>query len=338
MNVTIMGAGSWGCALARILGDNGNDVMMYDTNEETIEQINNTHTSSKLSNGSLPLCVSGTTELNEAIDFSNVIVLCVPTKFMRSALKNIGKNLKGEKLFVNASKGVEPDTFKRVSEIVEEEIPANLLKGYVAIYGPTHAEEVIEQKLTLASAVSENENYAKLVQQLFNNTDYFGVETGDDVIGAELCGALKNIYALAGGMLEGLGYGDNAKAGLITRALREIKQIVTAQGGKASTVVGLTGVGDLIATATSHHSRNFQAGLQLVSGKSADEIMSSMTMVVEGVRAVQAIYPLCKQLGLNCPIIEAIYDVVYNKKNAYLAIKDVMLNPTQTTKGAVKKV
>jgi len=324
MNVCIIGAGSWGSGLARILGDNGNDVLMFDTSIDTVKEINETHTNSKLPGGKLPLNVTATLEIDKALDYSNVIILCVPTKVLRIVLKNINSNLKSAKLFVNASKGLEPDSLKRVSEVVKEEINQDKISGFVALTGPSHAEEVIEQKLTMVCSVSENAEHAKLVQELFNNTDYFRVYTSADLVGAELCGAIKNVYAIASGLLEGLGYGDNAKAALITRALVELKKIVVAMGGEESTIGGLTGVGDLIVTATSHHSRNFQAGLKLASGADLNEAVSSISMVVEGARTAEAVYQACKKLNLDCPIINAVYDIIYNRKDVKEVIKGIM--------------
>ena len=325
MKVSIIGAGSWGSALARILGDNGNDVIMFDLDEETILSINLSHTTPKLPNGKLPLNFLGTTNINVALE-NEVIILCVPTKALRSVLKDINKIIKTPKLFVNASKGIEPDSLKRVSEIVKEEINGNLIKGYVALYGPTHAEEVIEQKLTLACSCSENSEHAKLIQSIFNNCDYFRVYSSNDLIGAEVCGAIKNVYAIASGVLHGLGYGDNAKAGLITRALLEIKKIVVKLGGNESSITSLTCIGDLIATCISHHSRNFQAGVKLAEGKDITEAQNSISMVVEGVRTAEAIHELCLKLNLDCPIIEAIYKVL-NKQDAKTIIKELMNRP-----------
>ena len=313
MNITIIGAGSWGCGLAKILSDNSHNVMLYDLDKQAVDNINNFHKCAKLPDGKLPENVFATNKLITALDFSTIIIICLPTKAIRAVLKEINKNLADKKLFVNTSKGVEPDSLKCVSEIVREEIDSAYIKGYVALCGPTHAEEVIEQKLTLASSVSENYEDAKVIQKLFSNETYFRVYTSDDVIGTELCSAVKNVYALASGMLEGLGYGDNAKAGLISRALLEIRQIVLAFGGKESSIFGLTGIGDLIATCMSPHSRNYQAGIQLAKGSNIDEAVSSVHMVVEGVRTAMSIHQACVKHKLNCPIIEAIYNVVYLK-------------------------
>jgi len=313
MNVTIIGAGSWGCGLARILADNRNDVLMYDLNIENVNSINNEHRGLKLKNNILPNNVKASNDLDNALNFSKVIIICLPSSAIRNALKEINLKLDESKIFVNTSKGVEPDSLKLISQIVQEEIDSKFITGYVDLSGPTHAEEVIEQKLTLSSSASENEELSKLIQTLFSNDSYFRVYTSNDVVGTEICGAIKNVYAIASGMLEGLGYGDNAKAGLISRALMEIRQIVPMFGGKEHTIFGLAGVGDLIVTCFSKHSRNFQAGYKIALGNNLDDAVSSINMVVEGVRTTRSIYQACKKWGLNCPIIDAVYNVIYNQ-------------------------
>lgn len=325
MNVTVIGGGSWGSALARILGDNGHDVIIYDQSLEIVNEINTYHTNkSKLPVGVLPLNVSACVNMEEALLNAEVIVTAVPTKVIRGVLKEMNKVLTHKCLFVNASKGLEPDTFLRISEIVEQEISTNFIEGFVALTGPSHAEEVINQLLTIVCSVSENKKYAKLVQKLFNNPKYFRVYTSYDLKGAELCGALKNIYAIASGMLEGLGLGDNARAGLISRALVELRRIIISFGANEETVYGLTGLGDLVVTTTSHHSRNFQAGYRLATGKNLQETISSMTMVVEGVRSCIAAYQYARLHNLETPIIDAVYDVLYNNKPVKTAVSQLM--------------
>lgn len=325
MQVTVIGGGSWGSALARILGDNGHDVIIYDRTLEVVNEINLYHTNkSKLPVGTLPLNVSATVNLEEALKNSNVIVIAVPTKVIRAVLKEMNLVLTHKSLFVNASKGLEPDTFLRVSEIVYQEINNELIEDFVALTGPSHAEEVINQLLTTICAVSNNKKAAKLVQSLFNNNKYFRVYTSYDLVGAELCGALKNIYAIASGMLSGIGLGDNAKAGLISRALVEMRRFVISFGASEETIYGLTGLGDLVVTTTSHHSRNFQAGYRLATGKNLEETISSMTMVVEGARTVVAAYQYARVHDLETPIIDAVYDVLYNKKAVKTAINQLM--------------
>lgn len=323
--VTVIGAGSWGSALARILGDNNNDVLLYDKNIDVVNEINHFHTNkSKLPNGCLPLTVNATSNLEEAINFSNTIVISIPTKVLRSTLELINEYLDTPKLFVNTSKGLEPKTHLRVSEVVKEVIDDKYIKGFVALTGPSHAEEVILQLLTAVCSVSTNPDDAKFVQELFNLNTYFRVYTGHDLVGSELCSAIKNVYAIASGMLVGLGFGDNAKAGLISRALVELRRIVVALGGKEETVFGLTGVGDLIVTTTSHHSRNFQAGVKLSQGKNLEETIASMSMVVEGARTAEAVYDLARKLNLETPIIDAVYRVIYEKENVKQVIKELM--------------
>lgn len=323
--ISIMGAGSWGSALARILGDNGNDVLIYDVDKNIVDEINNFHTNKdKLPVGSLPLNVNATFNIEEAVDYSDVIVLSVPTKVLRVVLKNINSCIKNKKLFINTSKGIEPETFLRVSEIVNQEINNDFIKGFVALTGPSHAEEVIKQQLTIVCSVCETNEYAVLVQQLFNNPHYFRVYTSSDLIGAEICGALKNIYAIASGMLYGLGLGDNARAGLISRALVEMKRFCLFANANEETVFGLTGLGDLVVTTTSHHSRNFQAGVKLATGSNLEETIASMTMVVEGARTVQAAYQKALELNIEVPIIEEVYKVIYNHKSVQNAVNDLM--------------
>ena len=325
MKVTVIGGGSWGSALARILGDNGHDVIIYEQSLEIVNEINIYHTNkSKLPVGTLPLNVSATNNLSKALIECNVIVIAVPTKVIRNVLQEMNNVLTHKSLFVNASKGLEPDTFLRVSEIVYQEINNDLIEDFVALTGPSHAEEVINQLLTTICAVSTNKKAAKLIQSLFNNNKYFRVYTSYDLIGAELCGALKNIYAIASGMLSGIGLGDNAKAGLISRALVEMRRFIISFGAQEDTIYGLTGLGDLVVTTTSNHSRNFQAGYRLATGKNLEETISSMTMVVEGARTVVAAYQYARVHNLETPIIDAVYDVLYNKKPVKTAINQLM--------------
>lgn len=323
--ITVIGAGSWGSALARILGDNQNEVLLYDKDSVLVEEINQYHTNkTKLPIGMLPQIVKATTDINQAVSYSDIIVLSIPTKVLRSVLEEIEEVIDSKKLFINTSKGLEPKTFLRVSEILYQVIDQNYIEGFVALTGPSHAEEVIRQLPTTICSVSNNKEHAIKIQLLFNNSIYFRVYTGSDLVGSELCGAIKNVYAIASGMLEGLGYGDNARAGLISRALVEMKRVVTALGGKEDTVFGLTGVGDLVVTTTSHHSRNYQAGLKLAQVNDLESTIASMSMVVEGARTAEAVYEVSKQLNLETPIIDAVYHVIYEKQNVKNAVSELM--------------
>jgi glycerol-3-phosphate dehydrogenase (NAD(P)+) len=325
--IVIIGAGSWGSGLARIIGDNGYEIMMYDVNQEQVDEINQFHTNrAKLPVGNLNTTVKATTNLNDAINFGEIIVLVVPTAVIRSVLKQINQVIKQPKIFVNASKGLEPNTFKRVSEIVDEEIKANYLQGFVALTGPSHAEEVILQMLTLVTASSKNLEHAELIQRIFSNQTYFRVYTINDLIGAELCGSLKNVIAIASGIVTGLGYGDNTKAALITRGLVEIKRIATFLGADEKTIYGLAGLGDLVVTCMSEHSRNYQAGYKIGNGKNLEQTLSEMTMVVEGARTAIAAHQIIAKYEIYAPIIEAVYEIIYLKQDPRERILRLMQN------------
>ncbi|MDD4001069.1 MAG: NAD(P)-dependent glycerol-3-phosphate dehydrogenase, partial [Bacilli bacterium] len=299
----------------------------YDTAIEIVDEINTYHTNkSKLPNGSLNENVKATNDLKEAVNHASIILLAVPTSVIRTVLKEINAVINSRKLFVNASKGLEPHTFKRVSEIVVEEIENEYLEGFVALSGPSHAEEVILGMLTLVTAVSSNLKQAQLIQNLFSNQTYFRVYTLTDLIGVEICSSLKNIIALASGIIAGLGYGDNTRAALITRGLVEIKRIATALGGEDNTVFGLAGLGDLIVTCTSLHSRNYQAGYKIGSGKDLKQTLSEMTMVVEGARTALAAQQIILEYGIYAPIIEAVYDIIYHEVEPKARIAQLMKN------------
>ena len=324
-NVTVIGAGSWGCALGRILADNKYNVLLYDIDQKTVNEINEFHTNSnKLFNAKLPDNVKATSDIKEAIEYSQIIVLVVPTAVVRGVLRQINLVIDNNKLFINASKGMEPETFKRVSEIVSEEIDNKYLEGFVALTGPSHAEEVVNQKLTVIGAASDNIEHAKLVQTMFSNHQYFRVYTVNDLIGAELGGSLKNIYALATGIVDGIGFGANAKAAVITRALVEMKRLAKVLGAKEDTLNGLTGVGDLIVTCTSNLSRNYQAGLMIGKGDNLEEALSKMTMVVEGARTCISAYQAARKYNVYNPLIDGVYDIIYNHKSPYDVLKQFM--------------
>ena len=332
-NITIIGAGSWGCALSRILADNGHNVLLYDIDEEAVKEINELHTNSKkLFTSKLPNNVKATTSLKDAIQANDYILLVVPTAVVRGVLKQINEVINSKKVFINASKGIEPDTFKRVSEIVCEEINENYLEGFVVLTGPSHAEEVVEQKLTVVAAASYNTKLAQDVQVMFSNKEYFRVYTCDDLVGAELGGSLKNIYAIAAGIIDGVGYGINAKSAIIPRALVEMKRLAKVLGANEETLNGLTGVGDLVVTCTSNLSRNYQAGYMIGTGDNLDEALSKMTMVVEGARTCVSAYQAARKFEIYTPIIDAVYDVIYNHQKPKDVINNLMATSLKNEK------
>lgn len=323
MNVSIIGGGAWGTTLAQLLADNGNNVLIRDINPTFVEKINNTHLH-PFFDLEIPHSIKATLDLNAACNYSDVLVLCVPTKAMRSVLKEINDNISSKKLFVNVSKGIEPDTSYRVSQIVEEEISKDNYQAYVALSGPSHAEEVILRKVTSLVAASEDRVAALEVQRLFSNERYLRVYSSDDVIGVETGGAMKNAIAIVSGVASGMGLGENARAFLISRGVREIVAIVEALGGKSETAYGLSGVGDLIVTASSMNSRNFQCGLKIGQGMSVSEAQGSLTQTVEGIRAIEAGYEIGVKYNLNLPIISTAHLVVNGTISAKEALQQLL--------------
>ncbi|MFT8316867.1 MAG: NAD(P)H-dependent glycerol-3-phosphate dehydrogenase [Sporolactobacillus sp.] len=322
--IAVLGAGSWGTALSMVLADNHYSVGLWSHREAQAEEISQKHTNERYLPGiPLPETILGTADLEQALDDVTCVILVVPAKAMREVLRRIAAVLKHPVLFVHGVKGIEPGTFKRMSEVIEEEIPQNLRRAVVVLSGPSHAEEVSQRHPTTVAVASKDNQAAKTVQDLFFN-HYFRVYTNEDIIGVEIGGALKNIIALGAGISDGLGYGDNAKAALITRGLSEISRLGTKMGAHPLTFIGLTGMGDLIVTCTSVHSRNWRAGHMLGKGRSLNEVLDSMGMVVEGVRTAEAAYALAKKEKVEMPITSAIYQVLFEGKKAKKAVDELM--------------
>ncbi|MDZ5471193.1 NAD(P)H-dependent glycerol-3-phosphate dehydrogenase (plasmid) [Bacillus sp. 31A1R] len=310
--VAVVGAGSWGTALALVLADNGHEVRLWGHNPSQIDEINQNHTNTKyLGDVILPEGIIGYSSLEEALVGIDTIILAVPTKAIREVLNKITTVHKHPLTVVHVSKGIEPDTFLRISEMIEEEMPEELLKDVVVLSGPSHAEEVSLRHPTTVTASSKRMEAAEKIQDIFINNN-FRVYTNPDIVGVEIGGALKNIIALAAGITDGLGYGDNAKAALITRGLTEIARLGTKMGASPLTFSGLTGIGDLIVTCTSVHSRNWRAGNLLGKGHNLQEVLDNMGMVVEGVRTTKAAYQLAQKYEVRMPITTALYNVLFN--------------------------
>ena len=323
MKITVVGGGSWGLGLSKVLSDNGHEVLVYDHNPKTVQKINDLHISPHL-NEYIPEDIRATLDIKEAMKHSGVILFVVPTKVLRKAIESALPHIKDKKLFINAAKGIEPKTFLRISQIFEEMVPPEYSRGFVTLSGPSHAEEVIRGGVTAVTSASVNEDDAFFVQKIFHNSEYFRVYSSTDLKGVELGGSLKNIFALASGIMRGFGLGDNALAAFMTRALVEMAKIYRHLGADTETLYGLSGIGDLIVTCTSEHSRNFRAGYQIGIGKDLNETLDSMTMVVEGIRTAEAAYYLAEEAKLDTPIINAIYDVVFNRNDPKKALKDLL--------------
>ncbi|MCK5834773.1 MAG: NAD(P)H-dependent glycerol-3-phosphate dehydrogenase [Lentisphaeria bacterium] len=320
--ITVISDGGWGTAIALTLLDNQQDVTLWGMFPEYIEEMKTAKENFKFLKGiPLPDSLKFSSDIKSAIEESDIIILATPSQFMRNSLELIKPLKYQDKIFIDLAKGIEVGTLKRMSEVVEEVLGD---VTYVALSGPSHAEEVAKKLPTTVCASSTDLEAAKVVQSIFNN-DYFRVYTNDDVIGAELGGALKNIFAIAAGIIDGMGLGDNTKAALMTRGIVELSRLGIALGGKEKTFSGLTGLGDLIVTCTSQHSRNRFVGEQLGKGKTLDEIIEGMGMVVaEGVKTTQSTYFLAKKLGVDTPIVNEIYAGLYEDKSPTQGIKDLM--------------
>lgn len=328
--VTVLGAGSWGTALAMVLAENGHDTIIWTHRAEQADEINNNHTNLKyLPETVLPTNLKATNNLALASNYAKTIVVAVPTKAIRQVCSDVSSLVEEEKLFVHVSKGIEPDTLLRISELMVESVDSKWLQGIVVLSGPSHAEEVVLHHPTTVTAASSSTEAAEKIQDLFMN-GYFRVYTNDDVVGVEIGGALKNVIALAAGIIDGLNYGDNAKAALITRGLAELTRLGVKMGGKPSTFSGLTGMGDLIATCTSKHSRNWRAGNLLGKGVKLPEVLEQMGMVVEGVRTTKAAYQLSKKYDVSMPITEQLYEVLFNDKSPKQAVDELMIRVKKT--------
>lgn len=314
--VAVIGAGSWGTALAMVLADNGHDVRIWARRKEQIAEINHSHTNSKyLPDITLPSTIKGYDSLDAAVKDVDIILLVVPTKAIRESVRELVKTLTNQVTIIHASKGIEPGSHKRISEIIEEEFQkSDLLHHVVVLSGPSHAEEVSQRQPTTVTVSSKSEQASELAQDLFFN-QAFRVYTNPDMIGVEIGGALKNIIALVCGLTEGLGLGDNTKAAIMTRGLAEIARIGMKLGANPMTFAGLSGLGDLIVTCTSVHSRNYRAGRLLGQGKSVEEVLDTMGMVVEGIRTTKATYELAKQLNVEMPITNSLYQVLFNNQS-----------------------
>ncbi|BAQ57542.1 NAD(P)H-dependent glycerol-3-phosphate dehydrogenase [Lactobacillus acetotolerans] len=326
--IAVLGDGSWGSVLGSMLQDNGNEVTLYGNNESVNQEINAHHTNSHyMKNWKVNPNTKATGDLEKALDGAELVVFVLPTKAIRSVSKNVHKVLAqtgATPLLVTATKGIEPGSKKLVSEILTEEIYPNNTDRIVAISGPSHAENVAQKDLTAIACASTNVDNAKKIQKLFSN-DYVRFYTNDDLVGVEVGGAVKNVIAIAAGILVGKHYGDDAKAALMTRGLAEITRLgVNYFGAKPMTFSGLAGIGDLIVTCTSVNSRNWRAGKQIGEGKTLDYVLKNMGQVVEGATTVKAVHELAQEKNIDMPISEAVYRVLYKNTNVDEEIKEMM--------------
>ncbi len=324
MKISVIGLGSWPLALASTLNDNGHEILMWSALADEVEEFNNNHTAKKyVKDVVFDSKMKATSSLEEISEFSSVILVGIPTKFYRDVITDLNKVLKDEKVLINVSKGIEPVTYKLISEIINEVIDEDKIKSIVNLTGPSHAEELVLKMVTTLVSASTSCESAMLVQQLFSN-EYLRVYTSNDLVGTQLVSALKNIIAIAAGALAGLEKGDNVKAALITRGLAEITKYSRLRGAKTETIFGLAGLGDLIVTTSSVHSRNYQAGYRIGKGEDPKEAVNKSVMVVEGIRTCQAVVSQLDDLGIEMPIVEAVYNVYFNSVKINDAISSLM--------------
>ena len=320
--IGMIGAGSWGTALTWLLGNNGHEVTMWSAIEQEINLLKENHEQTeKLPGAKLSDSTTYTTDIKEACEDKDMLVLAVPSSFTRSTAKAMAPFVKDGQVIVSVAKGLEEDTLMTLTDIIEEEIPQSRT---VVLCGPTHAEEVGSGMPTLIVAGSKNIEDADYVADVFMS-EVFRVYTSDDPFGMQISAACKNVIALAAGIADGLEYGDNTKAALITRGIAEITRLGIAAGGKERTFSGLTGIGDLIVTCASMHSRNRRAGILIGQGRTADEAMKEVHQVVEGVFCAKAAMQLAEKYNVEIPIIHEVNDVLFHGKDPKDGIRDLML-------------
>lgn len=321
-DISIIGAGSWGIALALLLHKNGHHITVWSIIQEEIDMLSKEHEhKEKLPGVKLPEDMEFTTDLEAAVKGKDILVLAVPSPFTRSTSHSMKEYVGEGQVIVNVAKGIEEKSLLTLSQIIEEEIP----QAKVAVLsGPSHAEEVGRGIPTTIVVGAKEKTTAEWLQNIFMN-EAFRVYISPDVLGIELGAALKNVVALAAGIADGLGYGDNTKAALITRGITEIARLGTAMGGRFETFCGLTGIGDLIVTCASIHSRNRRAGILIGKGYSMEEAMKEVKMVVEGVYSAKAAMALAKKYDVQIPIIEQVNAVLFDGKEAGAAVKELMI-------------
>ena len=320
--IGILGAGSWGTALAILLHDNGHDVTVWSIHEEEVETLNTTRRHErKLPGVEIPEGIVFTTDMKETMSDKDVCVLAVPSPFIRSTCQKMKQYVRAGQIIVNVAKGIEENTLYTLTDIIEEELP---YADACVLSGPSHAEEVSRRLPTTCVVSSRTRKTAEYLRSVFVSP-VFRVYISPDMLGIELGGALKNDIALAAGTADGLGYGDNTKAALITRGIAEIARLGIKMGGKPETFYGLTGIGDLIVTCASMHSRNRKAGYLMGQGYTMEEAMKEVQMVVEGVYSAKAALELSRKYQVEMPIVEQVNKVLFENKNAEEAVKELML-------------
>ena len=318
---TVLGAGTWGSVMAAHLHDAGHRVTLWHFLEDEAKTFERTRRHPFLEGFTLPKGLAVTADLPKAIAAGEIVMVALPSQVVRQVMEQLAPII-GEREVVNLSKGIEQGSLKRMSEVIME--VADVPSGRVAsVYGPSHAEEVMQQLPTTLVAASQNLEYAQLLQQLLS-TERLRVYTNRDIIGVELGGSVKNVIAIAAGICAGISYGDNTMAALVTRGLAEITRLGLALGAERQTFAGLTGIGDLVVTASSRHSRNRYLGVEIGQGRKVKEVLDGMQMVAEGLYTAQSVMGLAEKFKMDLPICQEVYRVLFEDKDPRQAINDLM--------------
>ena len=320
-NIGVIGSGTWGTALSILLNNNGHKVTVWSALAEEVQMLKENRIHKSLPGAKISGKIQITGNLNEAILDMDLLVLAVPSIYIRDTVHKMNSHVKRGQIIVNVAKGIEESSLKTLSEVIEEELPT---ANVAVLSGPSHAEEVSKGLPTTCVVGAHNKRTAEYIQNIFTST-FFRVYTSPDILGIELGASLKNVIAIAAGIADGLGYGDNTKAALITRGITEISRLGMAMGGKPQTFSGLSGIGDLIVTCASMHSRNRRAGILIGQGATMEEAMNQVQMVVEGVYSAKAALALSRKYKVVMPIIEQVNAVLFDGKAAVEAVQDLML-------------
>jgi len=324
MNIAVLGAGSWGTTLAVLLAKKGYQVRLWAHRPEFAALLEAERENSRYLKGvHFPDTLQVVDHLQNLVAWSQMIVTAVPSQALRDTVLGFRDLSLDGKIIVNVAKGIEIGTGKRMSEVLLEVLPALQASQVAALYGPSHAEEVSKEQPTTVVASSQSLQTAKKVQEVFH-TNMFRVYVNTDIIGVEIAGSVKNIIAIAAGISDGIGFGDNAKSAIITRGMAEISRLCLKLGGDPVTISGLSGIGDLVVTCLSHHSRNRYVGEEIGRGRSLDDVISQMNMVAEGVLTSKAVFELSSSAGVEMPITQAVYEMLFKGKPVQQAILDLM--------------
>ena len=322
IKISVLGTGSWGSAIGDLLNQNGHEVIMWQRDAEKVKAMEVDRKHPFFVDLTFSDEVKFTTDLDSAIKGSQLLVVAVPSHSVRELVSRAVEFIEDNVIIVNITKGLELDTLLTMSSVISEETVGKNV-SIVSLYGPSHAEEVVRKIPTTLVAASTEENASKKVQYIFSSR-VLRVYTNTDILGLELGGSIKNVIAIAAGICDGIGFGDNTKAAILTRGIAEMTRLGVALGAQEKTFAGLSGIGDLFVTCSSKHSRNRYVGEEIGKGRKIDEILSEMKMVAEGVKTAKSVFQLCQKHKVDMPISCAVYNVLYNNKDPLESVSELM--------------